>query len=367
MRLFGAGRSCSRSRAACRLRRRDRLAQLRAADDRRRCAARSCSSTSGPTPASTGCARSPTSAPGPSGTRRTAWSWSACTRPSSPSSTTSTTSRRAVAEMRHRLPGRDRQTTTRSGARSRTTTGRPSTSWTPKGASATTSSARASTSECEMVIQQLLREAGARASARSSSTVEPEGFEVQADWATSSRPRPTSATSRRRTSPPRRPARRAGDYAAPDRAAAQPVGARRRLDRRPRRGQAERRRGPDRVPVPRARRPPRDGPGDAREPVPFRVLLDGEPPGDAHGFDVDELGHGTLVEQRLHQLIRQPGRIERAARSRSSSSTPGAEALLLHLRLGAVRTIERVADGSTTGNWTRCSNGSTACATSCAR
>jgi len=39
------------------------------------------------------------------------------------------------------------------------------------------------------------------------------------------------------------------------------------------------------------------------------VLLDGQPPGAAHGTDVDEQGHGTVVEQRLYQLIRQPDRI----------------------------------------------------------
>ena len=43
--------------------------------------------------------------------------------------------------------------------------------------------------------------------------------------------------------------------------------------------------------------------------VPFRVLLDGKPPGDAHGLDVDDEGHGTLVEPRLYQLIRQRGPI----------------------------------------------------------
>jgi hypothetical protein len=37
----------------------------------------------------------------------------------------------------------------------------------------------------------------------------------------------------------------------------------------------------------------------------FRVLLDGQAPGAAHGFDVDEQGYGTLSEQRLYQLIRQ--------------------------------------------------------------
>jgi hypothetical protein len=43
--------------------------------------------------------------------------------------------------------------------------------------------------------------------------------------------------------------------------------------------------------------------------VPFRVLVDGEPPGEAHGLDVDEQGRGTVAEQRLYQLIRQRGAI----------------------------------------------------------
>lgn len=43
--------------------------------------------------------------------------------------------------------------------------------------------------------------------------------------------------------------------------------------------------------------------------VPFRVLVDGEPPGDAHGLDVDEEGHGMVAQARLHQLVRQPGSI----------------------------------------------------------
>jgi thiol-disulfide isomerase/thioredoxin len=43
--------------------------------------------------------------------------------------------------------------------------------------------------------------------------------------------------------------------------------------------------------------------------VPFRVLIDGEPPGEAHGLDVDREGRGTLTQQRLYQLVRQPGPI----------------------------------------------------------
>ena len=39
----------------------------------------------------------------------------------------------------------------------------------------------------------------------------------------------------------------------------------------------------------------------------FRVLVDGRPPGAAHGTDVDDRGNGTATEQRLYQLVRQPG------------------------------------------------------------
>ena len=46
--------------------------------------------------------------------------------------------------------------------------------------------------------------------------------------------------------------------------------------------------------------PPRQGTS-----VRFRVSIDGEPPGSAHGLDVDDGGRGMLVEPRLYQLIRQ--------------------------------------------------------------
>jgi hypothetical protein len=41
----------------------------------------------------------------------------------------------------------------------------------------------------------------------------------------------------------------------------------------------------------------------------FRVVLDGKAPGASHGLDVDQDGVGTLREQRMYQLIRQPGPI----------------------------------------------------------
>jgi hypothetical protein len=51
------------------------------------------------------------------------------------------------------------------------------------------------------------------------------------------------------------------------------------------------------------------GPATPGTPVRFRVLLDGQPPGAAHGTDVDEAGDGTVTHPRLYQLIRQPGPI----------------------------------------------------------
>ena len=51
------------------------------------------------------------------------------------------------------------------------------------------------------------------------------------------------------------------------------------------------------------------GPAAPGASVKFRVLIDGQPPGAAHGVDVDEQGNGTVTEQRMYQLIRQPGAI----------------------------------------------------------
>jgi thiol-disulfide isomerase/thioredoxin len=44
-------------------------------------------------------------------------------------------------------------------------------------------------------------------------------------------------------------------------------------------------------------------------PVRFRVRIDGQPPGAARGTDVDDQGNGTVTEPRLYQLVRQPGPI----------------------------------------------------------
>ena len=48
------------------------------------------------------------------------------------------------------------------------------------------------------------------------------------------------------------------------------------------------------------------GPTVAGSKVRFRVLIDGHPPSAAHGVDVDSQGNGTVADQRMYQLIRQP-------------------------------------------------------------
>jgi thiol-disulfide isomerase/thioredoxin len=63
----------------------------------------------------------------------------------------------------------------------------------------------------------------------------------------------------------------------------------------------------------------------AREPIPFRVLLDGEAPGPSHGVDIDEDGSGVLRDGRMYQLVREHDTV----RERTLEITflePGAEA-----------------------------------------
>ena len=186
----------------------------------------------------------------------------------------------------------------------------------------------------EMVIQQLLLEAGANDVDQDLVVVEPRGLEVAADWQTLRSPetylgyaqstgfasRRRAGSTRRTTTPPHRSClSTTGTSPAPGRSPAR---------RAPRRaGRAAR------VPVPRARCQPGHGPRGRGKPIPFRVFLDGQPAAGAAGTDVAADGHGTVTDQRTYQLIRQPGRSPSAA-SRSSSSTRR-RAVLLHLRLTA--------------------------------
>jgi thiol-disulfide isomerase/thioredoxin len=46
------------------------------------------------------------------------------------------------------------------------------------------------------------------------------------------------------------------------------------------------------------------------KPVRFKVMVDGKPPGESHGTDVDADGQGTVDGHRLYQLVRQTGAVQ---------------------------------------------------------
>jgi hypothetical protein len=159
----------------------------------------------------------------------------------------------------------------------------------------------------EMVVQQLLLEAGVEGIDPDLVSVEPTGFEVAADWRTLRTPETylgygrspgfASSESARFNAP--------GTYSEPDRLSLNewaPSGSWTLAQHAAVSNETGARIG--------FQFQARDvnlvmGPATRGTKVPFRVLLDGAAPGDSHGFDVDEGGNGTLVEQRLHQLIRQ--------------------------------------------------------------
>ena len=164
----------------------------------------------------------------------------------------------------------------------------------------------------EMVVQQLLLEAGAEGVDPDLVSVDPQGFEVAADWSTLRTPEtyvsfgrsagfasPSArsiSTSRTTTPSLHDSASTSGRRSGGGRLRRTPPCWMPRQGRIAFRFQA------------------RDvnlvmGPAARGTSVPFRVRLDGAAPGAAHGFDVDEQGSGTLSEQRLYQLIREPGRV----------------------------------------------------------
>jgi len=163
--------------------------------------------------------------------------------------------------------------------------------------------------ECEMMVQMLLRESG-REVGRDLVSVADEGFEAQADWGTLGSPETylgyeqgqnfVSANTAEFDEPQ--------DFGVPDR-----------LERNQWALSGNWTLGPGKSVANESdgrlvfRFHARDvnlvmGP-PASGAVQFRVLVDGEPPGDAHGLDIDEDGNGTLDRPRLHQLIRERGSI----------------------------------------------------------
>jgi thiol-disulfide isomerase/thioredoxin len=165
--------------------------------------------------------------------------------------------------------------------------------------------------ECEMVIQQLLREAGRDRIGDDLVSVADDGFEAQADWPNLRSPETYLGYEQAQNfaSPGGAELDESRSYAAPDRL---------RLnewalsgDWTIERGASVVNRADGRIAF---RFHARDvhlvmGPRARGTSVPFRLLVDGESPRAAHGLDVDEQGHGTVAEQRLYQLIRQQGSI----------------------------------------------------------
>jgi thiol-disulfide isomerase/thioredoxin len=164
--------------------------------------------------------------------------------------------------------------------------------------------------QSEMVIQQLLVEAGS-SPGRERVAVEPRGLEVAADWATLRTPETYTGFDRAESfaspeglrpgkpQPYTTPAQLrlnewalSGDWTIDGQPATSNTAG----------GQVT------------CRFHARDvnlvmGPATRGTPLRYRVLVDGQPPGAAHGDDVDEAGNGTLAQQRLHQLVRQQDRI----------------------------------------------------------
>jgi hypothetical protein len=152
--------------------------------------------------------------------------------------------------------------------------------------------------ECERVVQQLLRDAGQDGVGDNLVSVADDGFEAQADWTTLQTPETYLGYEQAQNFADGEPDRLelnqwalSGDWTVePGASVLNAADGRIRFRFHAR----------DLHLVLRAR----------ETAVSFRVLVDGEPPGDAHGLDVDEQGRGTLVKPRLYQLIRQPGSID---------------------------------------------------------
>jgi thiol-disulfide isomerase/thioredoxin len=159
----------------------------------------------------------------------------------------------------------------------------------------------------EMVIQQLLREAGKGDFDPTLVSVEPQGTEVPADWGNVRTPETYLSYGRAPgfASPDGERFGEPHDYPEPPRLGLNewaPSGVWTLAEHAALLGEA-----PGRIAI---RFHARDvnlvmGPAERGTSVPFRVLIDGEPPGAAGGTDVDEEGNGTVLEQRLYQLIRQ--------------------------------------------------------------
>jgi thiol-disulfide isomerase/thioredoxin len=165
--------------------------------------------------------------------------------------------------------------------------------------------------QSEMVIQQLLAEAGSAGAGTGTVRVDPSGLEVPADWA--SLRSPENYTGYERTEGFASPG-----GPVPGRPHAYTVPARLGLNQWALSGQWTMQEEATTLNAAGGqidcRFHARDlnlvmGPAAPGTSLPFRVAIDGQPPGQAHGSDTDADGNGTMSQQRVYQLIRQPGPI----------------------------------------------------------
>jgi len=165
--------------------------------------------------------------------------------------------------------------------------------------------------ECERVIQRLLREAGADGVGDRLVSVDADGFEAQADWTNLASPETYLGYEQTQNfaSPGGAAFDESRTYVAPASLRLNQwalsgdwtIGSGASVLNRADGGIAFRFHARD---VHLVLRPQKRG-----TTVPFRVLIDAEPPGDAHGLDVDEEGDGMVAQPRLYQLVRERGSI----------------------------------------------------------
>jgi thiol-disulfide isomerase/thioredoxin len=166
--------------------------------------------------------------------------------------------------------------------------------------------------ECERVVQRLLREAAASGVPDDLVSAADDGFQAQADWASLRSPESYLGYEQSRDFASPDPALdESRTYAVPDDL---------RLNQWALAGEWAIERGASVLTGPEGslafRFQARDvnlvlgPPARGRMTVPFRVTVDGQPPGGAHGLDTDGQGTGTVDRQRLYQLVREPGPVE---------------------------------------------------------
>src|SRR5215218_8768467 len=157
--------------------------------------------------------------------------------------------------------------------------------------------------DCERGIQQLLREAGADGVADDLVTLTPDGFEAQADWTNLRSPETYLgyAQGQNLQSPGGVAYDEAHSYVAPESLQLNTwaLGGNWTIEERASVLNEAGGRIAFRFHARDVHLVLRSRTGTV---VPFRVLIDGEAPGAAHGLDIDEEGRGTLIRPRLYQL-----------------------------------------------------------------